>query len=93
MEIPFSIQSPRILSSFPAIVRKQPDADTGDVAVVLVNGDSATVKNIRKEPDGLWLIPNNPAAFQPRFFTYQECTKISVQIIGVVVELQAKIKP
>jgi len=82
--------APRMCEGDVVIVRKQSDANTGDIAVVLVNGDSATVKNIRKEPGGLWLIPNNPAAFQPKFFTCEECTQIPVQIIGVVVELRAK---
>ncbi|MEA4941943.1 MAG: XRE family transcriptional regulator [Oscillibacter sp.] len=84
--------APRMCEGDVVIVRKQSDADSGDVAVVLVNGDSATVKNIRKEAGGIWLIPNNPAAFQPRFFSHEECSKIPVQIIGIVVELRAKIK-
>jgi repressor LexA len=84
--------APRMCEGDVVIVKKQPDADTGDIAVVLVNGDSATVKNIRKERGGLWLIPNNPAAFEPRFLSREECTSLPVQILGIVVELRAKIK-
>lgn len=51
----------RIKDSNIAIVRYQEDVDTGDVAVVLVNGDSTTVKRIKKETSGITLIPNNPA--------------------------------
>lgn len=82
--------APRMCEGDVVIVRRQSDADTGSVAVVLVNGDSATVKNIRKEADGLWLIPNNPVAFEPKFYTCEECAQLPVQIIGVVVELRAK---
>jgi len=82
--------APRMCEGDVVIVRKQADADTGDIAVVLVNGDSATVKNIRREPGGIWLIPNNPAAYQPHFYTCEECAETPVQIIGVVVELRAK---
>ena len=82
--------APRMCEGDVVIVRKQSDANTGDVAVVLVNGDSATVKNIRRESGGIWLIPNNPAAYQPHFYTCKECAEIPVQIIGIVVELRAK---
>lgn len=81
---------PRIREGDVVIVRKQEDADTGDTAVVLVNGDSATVKRIKKEPDGgLWLLPNNPA-YDPQHFSPAEVAGKPVHIIGKVVELRGK---
>ena len=81
---------PRIREGDVVIVRKQSDADTGDTAVILVNGDSATVKRIKKEPDGdLWLIPNNPA-YDTRHYTPEEIQHLPVSIIGKVVELRGK---
>ena len=81
---------PRIREGDVVIVRKQEDADTGDTAVVLVNGDSATVKRIKKEPDGgLWLLPNNPA-YDPQHFSPSEVAEKPVHIIGKVVELRGK---
>ncbi|MEA4932295.1 MAG: XRE family transcriptional regulator [Lawsonibacter sp.] len=71
------------------IIRKQDDADTGDTVVALVNGDSATVKRIKKEPSGISLIPNNPA-YDTMFYSYDEIKRLPVQIIGKVVELRAK---
>lgn len=41
---------PKISDGDVVIVRKQDDCDSGDVAVVLVNGDEATVKRIKKNP-------------------------------------------
>lgn len=38
------------------IVRKQPDLESGEVGIVLVNGDSATVKKVVKHEDGISLI-------------------------------------
>lgn len=35
------------------IVRKQPDVDNGDIAIVLVDGEDATVKEIRETPEGV----------------------------------------
>lgn len=81
---------PRIREGDVVIVRKQSDADTGDTAVILVNGDSATVKRIKKEPDGdLWLIPNNPA-YDTKHYTPDEIRTLPVTIIGKVVELRGK---
>lgn len=84
-----SSMEPRIREGDVVIVRKQSDADTGDTAIVLVNGDSATVKRIKKEPSGISLIPNNPA-YDIRFFTNEEIETIPVRIIGKVVELRGK---
>ena len=36
------------------IVRRQDDVDSGDVAIVLVNGDEATVKRIKNQPEGIY---------------------------------------
>lgn len=81
---------PRIREGDVVIVRKQSTADTGDTAVILVNGDSATVKRIKKEPDGdLWLIPNNPA-YDTKHYTPDEIRTLPVTIIGKVVELRGK---
>lgn len=80
---------PRMREGDVVIVRKQDTAETGDVAVVLVNGDSATVKRIKKGPSGITLIPNNPA-YDPMFYTNEEIETLPVRILGKVVELRAK---
>lgn len=81
---------PRICDGDVVIVRRQGDVDTGDVAVVLVNGDSATVKKIKKDADGsIWLIPNNPA-FEAKHYSPQEQSNLPVTIFGKVVELRGK---
>lgn len=90
LRIKGSSMEPRIREGDVVIVRKQEDADTGDTAVVLVNGDSATVKRIKKEPDGgLWLLPNNPA-YDPQHYSPAEVAEKPVRIIGKVVELRGK---
>ena len=81
--------APRILEGDVVIVRKQDDAETGDIAVVLVDGDSATVKKIKKIPDGIQLIPTNPA-YDPMYYTAAEVEALPVRIIGRVVELRGK---
>lgn len=90
LRIKGSSMEPRIRDGDVVIVRRQEDAETSDTAVILVNGDSATVKRIKKDPDGsLWLLPNNPA-YDPQHYSPAEIATLPVRIIGKVVELRGK---
>ena len=90
LRIKGSSMEPRIRDGDVVIVRRQEDAETSDTAVILVNGDSATVNRIKKEPDGsLWLLPNNPA-YDPQHYSPAEIATLPVRIIGKVVELRGK---
>lgn len=80
---------PKISDGDIVIVRRQPDVESGDIAVVLVNGDDATVKRIKKSPQGVTLIPSNPA-YEPMYYSNEEIESLPVQILGRVVELRAK---
>lgn len=84
-----SSMEPRMRDGDVIIVRKQDDAETGDTVVVMVNGDSATVKRIKKELSGITLIPNNPA-YDPVYYSNDEILSLPVRILGRVVELRAK---
>lgn len=81
---------PKISDGDIVIVRRQPDVESGDIAVVLVNGDDATVKKVKKSPQGVTLIPSNPA-YDPMYYTNAEIESLPVQILGRVVELRAKL--
>lgn len=80
---------PRMHEGDVVIVRQQPDVDSGEIAVVLVNGEDATVKRIKKSPEGLMLISLNPA-YDPMFYSDEDIASLPVTIIGKVVELRAK---
>ena len=80
---------PRIREGDVVIVRIQPDVESGEVAIVFVNGDEATCKQIKKTPEGVSLISFNPA-FDPIFFTNEEIKNKPVKVWGKVVELRAK---
>ena len=80
---------PRMLEGDVVIVRKQSMVDTGDIAVVLVNGDSATVKKVKIMPEGIMLIPLNPA-YETMFYPKEDVERLPVQILGKVVELRGK---
>lgn len=80
---------PRIKEGDVVIVRKQTVVENGQVAVVLVNGNDATVKKFVKHEDGISLIGFNPS-FTPLFYTKNEVASLPVEVIGKVVELRAK---
>ena len=72
------------------IVKKQPTVDSGDIAIVLVNGNDATVKEIKESPAGITLIGHNAAIYTPQFYSNKEIQNMPVQIIGKVVEMRRK---
>ena len=80
---------PRMQSGDVVIVRKQETAESGDIAVVLVNGNEATVKKIKIGTDGLMLIPLNQE-YEVMMYNNEEIESLPVSIIGKVVELRAK---
>ena len=65
------------------------EVEEGEIAVVMVNGDEATCKKIKKTPEGIMLLSLNPA-FPPIFYTNKEIETLPVKIVGKVVELRAK---
>lgn len=81
--------SPIITNGDTVIVRSQPDAENGEIAIVLVNGDEATCKKIKKTPEGVMLIPLNPD-YEPTFYSNKQIEQLPVRIIGKVVEQRRK---
>lgn len=71
------------------IVRKQDDAESGDIVIAMVNGDDATCKRLKKYQKGIGLVSTNPA-YEPMYFSNKEIEEKPVRIIGKVVELRAK---
>lgn len=68
------------------IVREQPDIESGDIAVVLINGDEATLKKMKKDPNGLFLYAFNQAVYEPHFYSNNDIETLPVRIVGRVIE-------
>lgn len=81
---------PKLTEGDIVIVRKQEDVDSGDTAIVLVNGDEATVKQIKKTEAGIMLIGFNVEVYQPHFYSNEQIEALPVRIIGKVVESRHK---
>ena len=68
------------------IVREQPDIESGDIAAVLINGDEATLKKVKKDPNGLFLYAFNQAVYEPHFYSNNDIETLPVRIVGRVIE-------
>lgn len=80
--------SPYILDKDVVIVRKQDSVESGDIAIVLVNGDEATCKMVKITGDGITLIGHNTTVYPPQFYSQKEIATLPVRIIGRVVEVK-----
>lgn len=76
-------------------VKKQNFAENGNIAVVLINGDEATVKQIKILDNGIKLMPlnrrinseTNEPYYEDMFFTKEDIETKPVKIIGIVKQI------
>lgn len=90
LQIKGDSMEPRIYEKDVVIVRKQDDAESGDIVIALVNGNDATCKRLIKYAGGISLVALNSAKYEPLMFSNEEIETTPVKIIGKVVELRGK---
>ncbi len=78
---------PLIMENDVVIVRKQETIESGQVAIVMVNGDEATCKKVIIKDGGIMLVGHNPE-FTPLYFSAKEIETKPVRIIGRVIEIR-----
>lgn len=89
LQIKGDSMTPRIQEGDVVIVKKQSNADSGNIVIAKVNGDDACCKKLIKKENAIILQSFNPA-YQPLYFDQQEIIEKPVTIIGRVVELRGK---
>ncbi len=80
---------PRYIEGDTLIVRVQSDCESGQDAIVYVNGYDATLKRVVKQQFGIMLQPLNPR-YEPAFYEYGDEAS-PIVIAGVVVEIRRKV--
>ncbi|MFA6850255.1 MAG: LexA family transcriptional regulator [Selenomonadaceae bacterium] len=90
LQIKGSSMMPRIQEGDVVIVKKQPSVESGEIAIVLINGDEATIKQVYVQENGIMLQAYNPTVYPAHFYNNEEIQKLPVCIIGKVVELRGK---
>lgn len=90
LQISGDSMSPRFLRCDVVIVKRQEDVESGEIAIVCVNGQDATCKKVLKHDNGITLVSLNPL-YEPRFFTEEEINSMPISILGKVIELRGKL--
>lgn len=80
---------PKMSEGDVVIVRIQDTIESGETAIVIVDGGSATCKKIKYTDEGIMLISTNPK-YEPMFYTNKQIEELPIRIFGKVVELRAK---
>ena len=81
---------PRMYEGDVVIVRKQDDAESGDIVIAMVNGNDATCKRLTKYANGITLSSLN-AKYEPLIYSNDEILEKPVKILGKVIELRGKL--
>ena len=68
-------------------IRQQSDVDSGDIAVVSINGDDATLKRVIKKENAVILQPENPS-YETKIFVGEEVN--AVHIRGRLMKLEKR---
>ena len=79
--------SPKIEHGDFALVKLQSDVDSGDIAVVVYDGEVGTVKKVIKTDNAIILQPLNPN-YETKIYTGIELQQ--VHIVGRVMEIKRK---
>lgn len=77
--------SPRIMDGDTVIVRKQEDAESGQIVIAVVNGEEGVCKRLIKFNGGIVLQSLNPA-YEPMTFTDEQIKALPVTIVGRVIQ-------
>lgn len=81
--------SPDIPNGSTVIVRKQDDVESGEIAIVTINGEDATCKRVIKHELGITLASLNPS-FEPMVFSNHDIEEMPIRILGRVMEVRRR---
>jgi len=82
---------PEYLDKDVVIFKKTNDCENGDDCAIRIGNSDVTFKRIRKQENGILVIPlneNNSTGFMPTFFTKKEIIDKPVEVIGVVKQIR-----
>ena len=80
----------RIFEDDLILVQQTTDVNSGELGIVMINGDEATVKRVIKKENLLILESSNPQ-YETRYFTAKEVEALPVQIIGRVLKVKVDV--
>ncbi|MGI6722428.1 MAG: LexA family protein [Anaerovoracaceae bacterium] len=90
LQVQGDCMEPRFCDGDVVIVRKQPDCDSGDIVIAMVNSDDAIMRMLKKHNGGMISLAPTNIKYTPDFYTQSEIASLPVTILGRVIELRAK---
>jgi repressor LexA len=87
LKVKGSSMNPKYLDGDIVIIKKQPDCESGQDAVVFINGYDATLKRVIKNENSVILQPLNPE-YETKIYGSSDDP---ITILGIVVELRRKV--
>lgn len=91
LEVSGDSMYPYIMDGSRVIVRKQSEAHNGQVAVVMVGREDATLKQVSISSAGITLTAYNARVYPPHSYTASEIISLPITIVGVAVEVRMKL--
>lgn len=91
LQIKGNSMEPKLYEGDTVIVKCASCVESGDTAIVLINGNDATVKQVKISKNGIMLIGHNVSAYEPHFYSTDEIESLPIQILGKVIELRRKL--
>lgn len=88
LQIQDDSMAPRFQPGDTILFRKQPQVDSGDIAVLFVARDMK-IRLIELHESGMALLSYNPSVDPTRFYTWEEANSLPVTVTGRVIELIA----
>lgn len=82
--------APRININDIVIIRKQDDAQNGDLVLVRIGSGNPAIKKLVKQDNGIMLLSLN-SSYLPMFYTFSQIAILPVEILGKVVELRGRL--
>ena len=82
---------PEYLDNDIIIFKQSNTCNSGDDCCIRINGFDATFKRVRKQENGIMIIPlneNNSTGFVSTFFSKEEIVNKPVEILGVVKQIR-----
>jgi len=81
-----SMCNARIMDGDLVLIRQQDTAESGQIAVCMLDGEDATLKRFRRQGDIVILQPENNA-YEPRIIPVREFESGNARIVGIAVKL------
>lgn len=91
LEVSGDSMYPYIMDGSRVIIRKQNEAHNGQIAVVMVGKEDATLKQVNISNAGITLTAFNARVYPPHSYTVGEVISLPITIVGVAVEVRMKL--